>query len=298
MSKDTRVGACGLKVAFCFNMSKKLTQEEFVARATQVHNGTYDYSLSKYLNGKTEVRIICPIHGEFLQKAHNHLLGYGCAKCGRDSTSKKQTKTREDFIRKAQKIHSNKYDYSKVEYRGARENVCIICPVHGEFWQTPDNHLHGKGCFDCGREDRKNAICGVGINDLEYSIKENRRDPKFYRLWKSILQRGYCEAIKKQFPTYRNCSVCEDWHYLSIFKKWFDENYVEGWQLDKDILVQGNKLYSPETCCFVPKEINILFRHRTKKETIKKRLPSIIVKYKDQLEPRVCEALMRYTIEN
>ena len=155
MSKDTRVGACGLKVAFCFNMSKKLTQEEFVARATQVHNGTYDYSLSKYLNGKTEVRIICPIHGEFLQKAHNHLLGYGCTKCGRDSTSKKQTKTREDFIRKAQKIHSNKYDYSKVEYVNNRSKVCIVCPEHGEFLQIPDKHLQGEGCPKCCTKNRR-----------------------------------------------------------------------------------------------------------------------------------------------
>lgn len=70
--------------------------------------------------------------------------------------------------------------------------------------------------------------------------------------------RCYSEEYLSRFPTYIGCSVCEEWRYFSKFKQWFDEHYVDGWDLDKDILVKGNKVYSPQTCCFVPNEINTL----------------------------------------
>ena len=60
--------------------------------------------------------------------------------------------TKEDFINKANIIHNNKYDYSKVKYINSRTKICIICPIHGEFWQIPNLHLRGNGCFKCGRE--------------------------------------------------------------------------------------------------------------------------------------------------
>ena len=63
-------------------------------------------------------------------------------------------------------------------------------------------------------------------------------------------------------PTYRGCLVAEEWHNFQVFAKWFHENYkpeyMQNWHLDKDILVKGNKIYSPETCCFIPVEINLL----------------------------------------
>ena len=73
-----------------------------------------------------------------------------------------------------------------------------------------------------------------------------------------MLERCYSPKLHAKEPTYIGCTVCPEWHYLSNFKRWFDNNYVEGYHLDKDILVKGNKIYSPETCCFVPKEINFL----------------------------------------
>lgn len=80
-----------------------------------------------------------------------------------------------------------------------------------------------------------------------------------YIKWFHILERGYCKKYKNKKPTYKNVTVCEEWHNFQNFAKWFEENYVEGFDLDKDILVKGNKMYSPETCCFVPQEINALF---------------------------------------
>ena len=93
------------------------------------------------------------------------------------------------------------------------------------------------------------------------------------RYWKNMMKRCYCNKSLKTSPTYKNCTVCEEWHCFANFEKWFDENYYEIPNervcLDKDILVKGNKIYSPETCCFVPKRINILFVNTTNKETIK-----------------------------
>ena len=127
-------------------MPKKLTCEEFILKSIAVHGDKYDYSKVEYINNRTKVCIICPIHGEFWQAPSKHLSHCGCPKCG--NTIKR---TKEDFIREARTIHGDKYDYSKVEYINNRTKVCIICPIHGEFWQTPINHINNKnGCPKCG----------------------------------------------------------------------------------------------------------------------------------------------------
>ena len=124
---------------------KKLTTEEFIAKAKKTHGDKYDYSKVKYANNKTKVCIICPEHGEFWQTPHNHLVGQNCPQCTNNNLKKNTT----DFIKQAVEIHSDKYDYSKVEYIKNSEKVCIICPKHGEFWQTPKRHLAGDGCPIC-----------------------------------------------------------------------------------------------------------------------------------------------------
>ena len=95
------------------------------------------------------------------------------------------------------------------------------------------------------------------------SISHNGKQTKCYRTWKSMIARCYDEKYQKVRPTYENCKVCEEWHNFQNFAKWFEENYYEVDNeimcLDKDILVKGNKVYSPETCVFVPKNINVLF---------------------------------------
>ena len=101
-------------------------------------------------------------------------------------------------------------------------------------------------------------VYGVGINDLDEPVKVNGKYFKFYVVWTSMLQRCYSEKYQTKKPTYRGCSVCDGWLLLSNFKVWFDVNYREGMALDKDILVKGNKIYSPDTCRFVPQYINSL----------------------------------------
>jgi len=89
---------------------------------------------------------------------------------------------------------------------------------------------------------------------------------KSYKLWSSIIERCYSNRIHDLFPTYKECSVVKEWHNFQNFARWFEDNYNEktmiGWQIDKDILLKGNKIYSKETCCFVPNSINSLIINR------------------------------------
>lgn len=126
----------------CAREKQTLTTEEFIRRAKQIHGNKYDYTKTKYVNQKTKVCIICPKHGEFWQLPNGHLEGKGCKYCKHNVKM-----TTEEFIKKAIQVHGDKYDYSKVEYDGLENNVCIICPKHGEFWQTPHHHILG---FKCG----------------------------------------------------------------------------------------------------------------------------------------------------
>ena len=245
-------------------------------------------------------------------------------------------KTREQFIEDARKVHGDKYDYSKVEYVNCKEKVTLICPEHGDFLITPDNHIRGRGCPIC-RYIRPKVVTKGFINDL-VSTKTTERS---YVTWQSMIVRCYSPKARGKYRTYEGVAICEDWHKFSIFKAWFDEHYVEGWQLDKDILVKGNKVYGPDTCCFVPQELNsvILKSNRSRGEypigvSLHKKLnkfradlstnrgkvylglfdsekeafhvykkfkedyiKKLASKYKDELDSRVYEALVNYQVE-
>ena len=105
---------------------------------------------------------------------------------------------------------------------------------------------------------KQKLVYGVGVNDIDEPIYKNGSILKFYATWHGMLRRCYSKKYQTRYPTYRGCSVCSEWLSLSTFKIWFDANYRDGMSLDKDILIQGNKVYSPETCRFVPGYINNL----------------------------------------
>lgn len=117
---------------------------DFISAAKKIHHNKYDYSKTIYVNEKIKVKVICPEHGEFEIEPNSHLNGRGCIKC----TNKQKSNT-DDFIKRAKKIHGNKYDYSKVDYINNHTKVIIICPEHGVFMQTPKNHLNGQKCPKC-----------------------------------------------------------------------------------------------------------------------------------------------------
>ena len=105
------------------------------------------------------------------------------------------------------------------------------------------------------------SVFGVGYFGIgKYNSKIHL---KIYKTWASMLQRCYDLKYQEKYLTYIGCSVDEKWHNFQNFAEWIEENYetnlIKSWCLDKDILVKGNKIYSPKTCCFVPNEVNVLF---------------------------------------
>jgi hypothetical protein len=107
----------------------------------------------------------------------------------------------------------------------------------------------------------RRTIYGIGINDIEETYL---KAPRFYSIWRHMLQRCYSSVQQSKRPSYVGCSVVEEWYKLSNFRIWYDENNVDGWNLDKDLLFPKNKIYSPDTCVFVPTNINSLFTFTTK----------------------------------
>ena len=128
---------------------KTKTQEQFMEDANKIHNNYYDYSFVEYKNSRTNIIIICPKHGEFLQRPNNHLRERGCEKCG--GTKKKTT---QDIIAEFTDIHGDKYNYDRINYINNRSKVVIICQDHGEFKQRPNDHLQGTGCPKCAGQNK------------------------------------------------------------------------------------------------------------------------------------------------
>jgi hypothetical protein len=120
------------------------TIDKFIQDAKEVHGEIYDYSEVKYIGSHTNVIIKCKEHGDFEQTPSSHLRGSGCPIC-----TGKQLKTIDKFIQDAKDVHGDKYDYSEVKYIGSHTKVIIKCKEHGEFLQTPNNHLRGQDCPKC-----------------------------------------------------------------------------------------------------------------------------------------------------
>ncbi len=127
----------------------------FLDKAKSLHNDKYNYSLINELpNLNTKITIICPIHGEFQQRAYSHITGLGCRKCPKSETNcdrgtRNEKYNTEWFINRAIVKHGAKYDYSTTEYNGSTQKITIICNEHGQFTQTAREHLVGRGCPKC-----------------------------------------------------------------------------------------------------------------------------------------------------
>ena len=122
----------------------------------------------------------------------------------------------------------------------------------------------------------KPTVWGVGISDADYVVQKfetigyvnGKQKQKlvwccpYYLAWKNMLQRCYSTKYQESKPTYIGCSVSEDWKYFSVFKAWMECQDWEGMQLDKDLLFEGNKVYSEETCVFVSRAVNMFTTDR------------------------------------
>ena len=174
--------------------------------------------------------------------------------------------TTEDFITKARKVHGNKYDYSKVNYVNTNTKICIVDKTYGDFWMLLNNHLKGQGHPEWRRIKHKKPIYGVGINDVGHNVHAGSSLERCYKVWRGMFERCYSERWKRLYPSYANCSVCEDWKLFSRFIEWYNRNYVEGYEIDKDLFSKDSKIYSPQTCVFLPPEINKMLLDNTRKD--------------------------------
>lgn len=235
----------GQKCPKC-NIYNGYTQTDFINMCKEVHKDKYDYSKSVYVKCTDKIIIICKEHGEFEQIASNHYKGMGCYKC------QNLTRTTEDFIIKANKIHSDLFDYSKVKYISAKEKVIIICKVHGEFKQSPNEHLDGCGCNKCSVYGYSKA-CLRWINNVEkklgYKIQHagNKGEKKVKIDNKLFKFDGYDKKTNTVYEFYGSF-----WHgdqriynpndFNPINKKTFGELYKDTLEREKIIIASGYNL--------------------------------------------------------
>lgn len=156
--------------------------KEFLEKSNLIHNNFYDYSLVNYINNKIKVKIICPIHGDFLQTPKNHTKGQGCPKCATIYKSKKLTKSTDDFINQCKNIHYNFYTYNNVIYINNKTNITVTCPIHGDFIINPSHHLNGTGCSKCSKnynlttDEFINKAKNIHGDRYDYSVTEYKNN--------------------------------------------------------------------------------------------------------------------------
>jgi len=139
------------------------SRDRFIRDARIAHDEKYDYSEVAYVNAHSKVKIICSKHGEFFQTPASHIRGTGCSKCSDAIAADKRRLTTNEFIERAQLVHGDRYDYSRVTYVTSHDKIEIICHEHGSFWQSPVNHTKGNkagcpGCAVSGFDQTKPAI--------------------------------------------------------------------------------------------------------------------------------------------
>lgn len=220
---------------------------KFIQRAKLIHPDKYDYSKVNYKTNKTKVIITCPLHGDFTQSPESHLRLRGCPECGRASQSALRTKSKEQYIIDAKKKHGDFYDYSEVLYINNNTDIIIICSIHGKFKQNPNNHMRGKGCYNCYLE--KSSMSQTKSID-QFKEEATATHKGKYDYSKSIYICNLQELIIicpshgefLQMPKVHlrggGCKKCKDCGYSKLALTWLDKlSYITNMEIQH----AGNK---------------------------------------------------------
>jgi hypothetical protein len=141
---------CGVEKTTHLKILK--AKNKFIQEANTIHNNKYDYSKFEYISAKNNIIIICPLHGTFEQTPNSHLSGNGCKKCSNNKVKEIMSIPWNIYKEDLQNIHNNKYDYSKVAWKGVDIDIIVICPIHRDFEIRPADHKRGRGCQKCSKE--------------------------------------------------------------------------------------------------------------------------------------------------
>lgn len=163
-------------------MPKKINKEIFIERAIVVHGNLYNYDNIVYTGIFNKIKINCKNHGVFEQTPDHHLRGQGCAKCAGNLKL-----DIEEFIKKAIKVHGDKYIYDEVNYINSNSRVKIICKIHNVFWQIANDHLQGNGCSKCSNK------CFITKKEFIKKAKEIHKDLYDY---KHVIYTGNKNKVK------------------------------------------------------------------------------------------------------
>ncbi len=203
-------------------------------RILDIHKDTYLYHNFIFTGMHDKGQITCPIHGDFPQSMIKHLMGRGCKHCADESRSKLFMKSAEQFIKEATLKHNGKFDYSLVDYKGSFEEIIIICPEHGKFPQTPDNHLNGgQGCPYCAEYGFNPSFPAIlyyiCIDELYYKIGITNRTTEL-RYGKGKMKR---------------IRIVKEWKYKIGRDAYNKEQYIiqefKEHLYDKNLLNEGKK---------------------------------------------------------
>ena len=191
----------------CIGKRRNYTTENFIKDATEKFGNKFDYSKTVYTNRREKVCIMCKEliteenpTGEFWQYPFVHLkskngmpfLGKRGVKYPKiENENEIEIKTAQ-FIEKARNVHGDKYDYSKAKYKGAKIKICIICPIHGEFWQMPTNHLRGYGCRKCAKKGK------MSVNEFIEKAKKIHGNKYDYNLIEKLSENKKIKIICKK----------------------------------------------------------------------------------------------------
>lgn len=196
-------------------VSNRLSFQDVVIKANNAHNNKYDYSsIENYTITHNKYKIVCNIHGEFMQQMTKHLSGDGCPKC-------QNMLSQEEVIKRFKKVHGNKYNYSLVDYKNNQQNVNIICNVCKKtFSQIPSNHWVGQGCPSCALtgfdQTRAGILYYLSINNgMAYKIGITNK------------------TIKERFKA--------DMQYIKVIHTWSFENGYDALKKEQSILKEFKK---------------------------------------------------------
>lgn len=201
----------------------EIDQKVFEERCNKIHDNFYNYNETNYINLKTKVKIICPLHGKFEQNPVKHLSGQGCKKCSKEKKSIMLRMSKEEFINRSNELYNNKYDYSLVKFENQHSKIKIICPDHGIFEQFVQSHLTNRKCKKCAKEE-------MLFNKNFYNFSKDR--------WLQLTKKGFLYLVK--------CSTDNEVFYkVGITGKTIEQRY------------KSEKLYKVEIIDFIEESENL-----------------------------------------